>query len=74
VSLYRDEKNHIEPVPKADAFPELMKRAFISRNPVMMARIMALEKRLLETVDFYKLGCNMDPEAAAIARGGIKAR
>ena len=74
VSLYRDEKNHIEPVRKAEAFPELMKRAYLSRDPVTMAEIMALESTLLDSVDFYTLGCNMEPEAARTAWEGMNAR
>ena len=74
VSLCRDEKNHIEPMEKADAFPVLMKQCFISRNPATMARIMDLEKRLLDAVDFYTLGCNMEPEAAKVAWEGMNAR
>ena len=74
VSLNRSEYNHIEPLNKADAFPMLMKQCFGSRNPAMMVRIMELEKRLLNAVDFYTLGCNMEPEAAKVAWEGIHAR
>ena len=72
VNLYRDEQNHIEPMTKADAFPELMKRAFFSQNPSTMAGIMILEKKILNAVDFYTLGCNMEPEAARTAWEGMK--
>ncbi|SDK69661.1 hypothetical protein SAMN04487833_10615 [Sarcina sp. DSM 11001] len=71
VNLYRDEQNHIEPMTKADAFPELMKRAFFSQNPSTMAGIMILEKKILNAVDFYTLGCNMEPEAARTAWEGM---
>jgi hypothetical protein len=74
VSLSRDVTNHIEPMAKADAYPVLMKQCFISRNPVTMARIMELEKRLLDAVDFYKLGCNMERSAALTAQEGIFTR
>ena len=71
VNLCRDETNHIEPMAKADAFPVLMKQCFVSRNPATMARIMDLEKRLLNAVDFYTLGCNMERSAAVVAWEGI---
>lgn len=74
VSLSRDVTNHIEPLAKADAYPVLMKQCFISRNPAVMARIVELEKRLLDTVDFYALGCNMERSAALTAWRGIFGR
>lgn len=69
--LERSATNHIAPMAKADAFPVLMKQCFISRNPATLARIMDLEKRLLNAVDFYTLGCNMERSAAVVAWEGI---
>ena len=71
VSLERSDWNHIAPMTKADAFPVLMKQCFTSRNPATMKRIMDFEKRLLDAVDFYKLGCNLEPEAAMVAYEGL---
>ena len=67
IALSRDDTNHIEPMSRADAFPVLMKQCFGSRDPATMARIIELERRLLNTVDFYRLGCNMSQEAAFVA-------
>lgn len=74
VNLTRDESNHISPMSRADAFPVLMKQCFVSRNPATMARIMDLEKRLLNAVDFYTLGCNIEQDAAKVAWEGMNAR
>lgn len=74
VSLERDTVNHIEPMAKADAFPVLMKQALTLKKPAVMGRIMKMEKMLLDTVSFYKLGCNMLPEAAVTAHDAIFAR
>ena len=71
VSLRRDQMNHIEPMNKADAFPILMKQCYVSNNPATLVRIMDLEKRLLDIVDFYKLGCNMRCSAAIAAWEGL---
>lgn len=71
VNLTRDESNHIAPMSRADAFPVLMKQCYGSKDPATMGRVMELEKRLLSTVDFYTLGCNMLPEAAWVAWEGI---
>lgn len=74
VSLERGEANRIEPMRQADAFPVLLTRCYASRNPAVMARIMELEKRLLHTVDFYRMDCNMSPGAATVAWEGMNAR
>lgn len=71
VNLTRDESNHIAPMSRADAFPVLMKQCYGSRNPATMARVIELEKQLLDAVDFYTLGCNMEPEAALTSWEGI---
>ncbi|MBR6705875.1 MAG: hypothetical protein IKI84_04255 [Clostridia bacterium] len=73
VNLTRDESNHIAPMSRADAFPVLIKQCFGSRNPVAMARVVELEKRLLNAVDFYALGCNMEKDAAKVAWEGMRA-
>ncbi len=72
VSLERGERNSIEPMRKSDAFPVLIRQAFASRDPAIMLRITTLEKRLLERVGFYRLRCNMEPDAARIAYEGMK--
>jgi len=67
VELNRDVYNHMEPMTGAEAFPLLMKHSYGSKDPDTMRKIMELRKRLLETVSFYRLGCNMSPEAAKVA-------
>lgn len=74
VSLHRGETNRIIPMSRADAFPVLMKQAYSSENPATMGGIIKLEKQLLNTVDFYKLSCNMMPEAAIVAWQKLSAR
>ena len=71
VSLERSAENRISAMEKADAFPALMKQAYVSRNPATMAKILAMEKQLVEEIDFYKMGCTMDPEAAQTAWMGM---
>ena len=71
VHLTRDEKNYIEPMSKADAFQLLLKHAFLSNKGGNRVRIMELEKKLLMTADFYKLGCNQSREAAETAWAGM---
>ncbi len=71
VSLERSEDNHIASMAKVDAFPALLKQALTSRKPAVMGRILKMEKTLLDTVSFYKLGCSMLPEAAVTAHNTI---
>ncbi len=71
VWLRRDTTDHIEPITAAEAFPVLVRCAYHSDDPARMARITALEQRLLGAVRFYRLGCTLDPEAAGIAHAGI---
>lgn len=72
VKLERDTVNHIEPLSKADAFPVLMQQAFCSQKPSTMARILELEKILLDRVAFYTMSCNIEPEAAHVAWKGMQ--
>lgn len=71
VSLKRSRTNRIRPMAKAEAFPVLIRQAFRSENPIVMAQILNLEKQLLEMADFYHLDCNTNPEAAKAAWEGI---
>ncbi len=70
--LERSDRNSIAPLAKEDAFPALVTQAFASKDPAIMMRIMTLEKRLLDRIEFYKLRCNMEPDAARIACEGMK--
>lgn len=72
IRLERGTENYIEPMKKADAFLVLARQCLASRNPTRMARIMELERQLLESVDFYTLSCTMDPAAAKAAWEGMQ--
>ncbi len=78
VKLERDEENHIEPMKRADAFQVLMTHGVCTRRgPMRLSgtaklRAMALETALLNTAEFYRLGCGLDPDAARIAWEGIR--
>lgn len=73
VKLERDAVNHLEPLARADAFPVLMRQAFISREPADMPKALELLGHLLGTAEFYALGCNMDLDAAKVAWEGMNA-
>jgi hypothetical protein len=71
VKLERDEINHIAPMKKSDAFPSLVAHAYLSKDPVIMERVLELERQILNAADFYLLGCNMTEEAAEVSFNGI---
>lgn len=73
VKIERAKENHIEHLSSAEAFPEVLKQAFGPSDRELMVRVMELEKHLLEAVDFYRLGCNMEPVAAKTAWEGMNA-
>ena len=71
IHLTRSEENHIEPVPAKEAFPIILQQSFSPHEPVLMAKVLELEKQLLNLVRCYKLSCNMLKESAEIAWNGI---
>ena len=80
VKIERDTENHIEPMNRADAFQLLMTHGAVTRRgPMKLSgavklRAMALETALLDAAEFYRLGCNMDPDAALVAWKGMGKR
>ena len=70
--LRRDAENHIEPLPKETAFAVVMKETFRLPDKAWWARMMGQIKTVLDRIPFYKLRCNMEPEAAEIALLGMK--
>lgn len=69
--LARDEKNHIEPIAGNDVWPVLLQQSYRSAETVKMKKVMELVDGLIRQVDFYSLGCNMEPEAARISWEGM---
>lgn len=68
--LTRSEKNYIEEVSPADIFPVLLQQ---THQPTgHLQEVFALLSMLSQCVRFYKLGCNMDLEAARVAYEGMK--
>jgi len=67
--LERDGTNHIERVRPETALPALLQQAYRAES---MERILPLVLRLAEAVPLYRLGCNMDPEAAEVAWMGMQ--
>lgn len=69
--LTRSETNHIERISKKEALPMLCQQVYRPENPAALARMLALVDRLGSSVPLYRLGCNMESEAALVAYHGM---
>lgn len=70
--LHRSDKNEIKRITAKEVVPEMMKQM---QRPTDIARIDKLFESMetvLERVPIYRLGCNMDLEAAHVAYNGMK--
>ena len=65
--LERSAENWIKPISPAQALPMLFQQSQRPQNPANMPKYMELIDRLANGVEFYRMGCNMDPEAALIS-------
>lgn len=69
--LTRDTVNHIEPVSGREALPVLLEQSQRPAGAEKMACYLKLLDRFSKGTRFYRLGCNMEPEAARVAYAGM---
>ena len=69
--LERATENSIHPVDLQQVLPLLMQQSFRPRNPASVHLVLNLLAKLSENTGLYRLGCNMDPEAAMVAYQGM---
>lgn len=65
--LTRSQDNWIKPIGIKEALPMLFQQSQRPQNPANMEKYMELIDKLANGVELWKMGCNMDPEAAVIA-------
>ena len=65
--LERAENNRIEQIEKNTAYPMLLQQSYRPYNPQKMMTTLRMLDELITKIDLYKLGCNMNIEAAKIA-------
>lgn len=65
--LERSETNHIEQLTPKEVFQPLLNQTYRPSDPETLIRTVVLLKQMQRHVTFWRLGCNMDPEAAAVA-------
>ena len=69
--LERGETNHIEKISADEALPQLIRYSYHSEIPERVKRSIGLLIEMMRTVSFYRLQCNMDPEAAEVSFCGM---
>ena len=69
--LTRDIKNHIEQAESHAAYPMIVQQTNRSLSSDGMKQTLSLIDRMLNVVPVYRLGCNMDTEAARMAYEGM---
>lgn len=69
--LTRSETNHIERISKKEALPMLCQQSYRPCSPIGAQKMLALVDRLGSSVPLYRLGCNLEPEAALVAYHGM---
>lgn len=70
--LTRGEKNSIVPIGKSEAYTMLLQQVYRPKDALQMTKTLKLIDRMAENVEFYRLACNMDIEAAEVAYNGMK--
>ena len=70
--LERAKENSIKKIGTAEAYPELLRQSYRPSSPEMLKKTLDIIDCLAERVSFYRLGANMDPEAAEIAYSAMK--
>ncbi len=71
VHLERGEENHIEPLSPAEMLPVLLQQTFRPQSAIGTMQVLQLLDALSQEARFYRLHCNMQPEAARIAYEGM---
>ena len=69
--LERDRDNHIAPVSFHEAFPVLIQQTHRAEEGAALVKTLSLIGRLDGCVKLYRLGCNMDDEAALVSHRGM---
>ena len=69
--LERAAENSIVKITREEAFPMLVQQAYRPNDVFALQKTLTLVDRLADKVELYRLGCNMDIEAAQVAFDGM---
>lgn len=70
-TLFRGKENSISRVKFGDIFPLVIGQVYRSADEIKLNKTLQLIKTLGERTRFYALYCNLNPEAARVAKEGI---
>lgn len=70
--LERNEKNIIKEEIAMATFPEILSQTYRFSDVVGMKKTLELLDKMLKQVKVFRLGCNMDREAAVVSYNGMK--
>lgn len=70
--IERSEQNHIDRITMSDAYPYILLQTYRPIDNAMFAKTMGLLDGLAGAVEFYRLGWNMDIQAAELAYNAMK--
>ncbi len=70
--LQRAARNTIAPVSAAESLPMLLQQVYRPADAAALIKTLALVESLAASVSLWRLGCNMDIEAAQIAYNAMK--
>lgn len=70
--LKRSEVNFIKKTEALNIYPQLLSQVYKPTDKALFEKTLDLLRKLCSCVDFYELECNMEPEAAEVALGGMK--
>lgn len=72
--LERSETNHIKRISTSEAFSGVLSQTYRFADPMGMKKTLELIDKMLSTTAVYRLGCNMEQEAATVAYNGMKGK
>lgn len=70
-TLSRDRTNHIERIGASDALPILYQQSYHCDGYEAVEKTLELLGKISQETALYRLGCNMDAEAAAVSYGAM---
>ena len=70
--LERAERNAICPITASEAYSVLLRQIYLPADSAAMRKTIMMIDRLIGVVRLWRLGCNMEPEAAKIAYEAMK--
>ena len=69
--LTRDTVNRIEEISPREAYQMLLQQSYRPMDKAFMVQTLELIDKMMKNTRFYRLGCNMNPEAARVAFEGM---